>query len=89
MQSQEQNNKAGCGCGCSKTASRTNAFLPKRLEKAFTLSMDPALIMLVLGQSYVMTQAQKHQDNQFWYVATGSLINLVLFNLSSIDYDAF
>jgi hypothetical protein len=51
--------------------------------------MDPALIMLVLGQSYVMTQAQKHQDNQFWYMATGSLINLVLFNLSSIDYDEF
>jgi hypothetical protein len=46
------------------------------------------LIMLVLGQSYVMSEAQKRTD-QFLFLSVGSMINLVLFNLSSIDYDKY
>ena len=75
------------GCGCSGVV-EGGGFIPVRLQKAFTLSLDPALIMLVLGQSYVMSEAQKRTD-QFLFLSVGSMINLVLFNLSSIDYDKY
>ena len=77
-----------CGCGCSGSEQEWVGFIPVRLQKAFTLSLDPALIMLVLGQSYVMSEAQKRTD-QFLFLSVGSMINLVLFNLSSIDYDKY
>jgi len=77
-----------CGCGCSGEEVEGGGFIPVRLQKAFTLSLDPALIMLVLGQSYVMSEAQKRTD-QFLFLSVGSMINLVLFNLSSIDYDKY
>ena len=77
-----------CECGCSGGRGEEGGFIPVRLQKAFTLSLDPALIMLVLGQSYVMSEAQKRTD-QFLFLSVGSMINLVLFNLSSIDYDKY
>jgi len=79
---------SSCGCGCSGVEVEGGGFIPVRLQKAFTLSLDPALIMLVLGQSYVMSEAQKRTD-QFLFLSVGSMINLVLFNLSSIDYDKY
>lgn len=60
----------------------------QRLAKAVRLSLDPSLVLLAMAQAYVMTQAQRKEKDQYLYMAAGSLMNLVLFNLSSIDYDA-
>ena len=76
---------SSCGCGCS---GERGGFIPARLQKAFELSLDPALFLLMLSQVYVMSEAQRH-ENKFLFMSVGSMINLVLVNLISIDYDKY
>ena len=73
---------------CESCAHGSQSTSEGRLAKAVRLSLDPPLVLLAMAQAYVMSQALRKEKDQYLYMAAGSLMNLVLFNLSSIDYDA-
>lgn len=91
--SQSTHSACGCQCGglCQSVPSNVNSNVGisssrvREVLKALEKNVDPAILLLILGQAYVMTEAQnqKRERNQFAYMAIGSFLNLVIYNLSN------
>ncbi|EDQ91351.1 uncharacterized protein MONBRDRAFT_23652 [Monosiga brevicollis MX1] len=73
MAAPNQFTQNACGCQCGGICQ----YVPGEFKKALEKSVDPAILLLVLGQAYVMTEAQRRERNQFAYMALGDPLGMI------------